>query len=90
VLQKRNKFNFLHASVGKGLDDSTALRLNFHIPAEKSYLYYNSTTAVDSLEIKWETEQGKCCGERVTYNRIASVKFNNTQVTPLGKYTFRK
>ena len=91
VLKEPNSFNFSNATVSKGFIDSTGLHFDFHIPAIKSYIYYNRQTQQDSLEIKWITKTGKCCGSSSQYSVVDSVKFNNVLAMPVnGVYTFIK
>lgn len=64
---------------------------DFYVPANKSYLYYNQQTQQDSIEIKWLTKTGKCCGSKQSYNIIDSVKFDNVFINPInGLYYFVK
>src|ERR1035437_4038135 len=53
VLKQKNNFNINNASVRKGFIDSNNVEFDFHIPSEKSYIYYTQQTQQDSLEIKW-------------------------------------
>ena len=91
VLKQKNNFNIINASLRKGFIDSNDVKFDFHIPVEKSYIYYNQQTQQDSLEIKWLTKKGKCCGNVQEYSVIDSVKFNNTFISPTnGIYYFVK
>lgn len=91
ILNDYNNFNINNASVRKGLIDSTALRFDFHIAAVRSYIFYNHQSAEDSVEVKWLTKTGKCCGASQEYYTIDSVKFNNIFIKPInGIYTFVK
>ena len=91
ILQQKNNFNINNAAVRKDLADSNNVEFDFYIPAAKSYLYYNQQTETDSIEIKWLTKTGKCCGDSQEYSVVDSVKFNNTSVTAInGVYYFIK
>jgi hypothetical protein len=91
VLNQKNNFKINNASVRKGVIDSNNVEFDFYVPAEKNYLYYNQQTQLDSLEIKWLTKTGKCCGNLQEYAVVDSVKFNNVSVKPLnGVYYFVK
>ncbi len=91
VLKEYNNLNINNASVRKGLIDSTGLRFDFYVRETKSYIYYNKQTPEDSVEIKWLTKTGKCCGGPEEYYTVDSVKFNNVFIKPVnGVYTFVK
>ncbi len=91
ILKEENNFNINNASVRKGFIDSTNLAFNFYVHEEKSYIYYNSHTKTDSLQIKWLMKTGKCCGSSQNYYVVDSVKFNNVFVKPVnGVCTFVK
>lgn len=91
VLKQRSSFEISNASVIRGLIDSNNVRFDFYIPAGKSYLYYDQQSPQDSLDIKWLTKTGKCCGGAESYNVVDSVKFNNILIKPVnGIYTFIK
>lgn len=91
VLEKKDSFNINNASVRKGLLDSNNVEFDFYVPTGKSYLYYNQQTELDSVEIKWLTKSGKCCGNPQQYNVVDSVKFNNAFIKPVnGIYYFVK
>ena len=70
LLATYNSADYHNASIIRGLIDSAALRFDFYVPAEKSYIYYNRQTALDSLEIKWQTKTGKCCGAPHEYRVV--------------------
>jgi len=91
LLQQKNNFNINNAAVRKDLSDSNNVEFDFYTPAAKSYLYYNQQTDTDSIEIKWLTKTGKCCGNSQEYSVVDSVKFNNTVITGInGVYYFIK
>jgi hypothetical protein len=80
----RTNFNTNNASIRKGAIDSNNVKFYFYIPAEKSYIYYNQQTQQDSIEIKWLTKAGTCCGISQEYVVADSVKFNNVSIRPLN------
>lgn len=77
ILDQKDNFDINNASIQKGLNYSSSLQLSFYIPSEKNYIYYNQQTPEDSLEIKWVTKTGKCCGNPQEYTIVDSVKFRN-------------
>jgi len=91
VLKQKDNFTINNSSVRKGFIDSNDVRFDFYIPAEKSYIYYSQQTQQDSLEIKWITATGKCCGNPEKYTVVDSVKFNDKFVEPRNEvYYFTK
>jgi hypothetical protein len=82
VLKQKNNPNVNNASVNKGAIDSTNLRLDFYMPEEKSYIYYNQQSLPDSIEIKWLNKIGKCCDAEQEYYTVDSVKFNGVLIKP--------
>jgi hypothetical protein len=70
---------------------NSTLGFEFNTIEAKNYIYYNSQTPMDSLELIWSTKTFKCCGHISTYNIIDSVKFNQTFVKPVNEnYTLIK
>jgi hypothetical protein len=82
VLKQKNNFDVNNSSVNKGAIDSTNLRLDFYQPEEKSYIYYNQQSSLDSIEIKWLFKKGKCCDAEQEYYTVDSVKFNGVLIKP--------
>ena len=82
ILKEKNNPNVNNASVNKGTIDSTNLRLDFYVPEEKSYVYYNQQSSLDSIEIKWLAKTGKCCDTEQEYYTVDSVKFNGVLIKP--------
>jgi hypothetical protein len=91
ILKTAKDLTIHNASVNRSPDDSASLRLNFYIPAERSFLYYNQQAATDTLDVAWTTKTGRCCGGPQTYQTIESVRFNNISL-PLqnGSYLLVK
>ena len=90
VLTQKNNLSTINASVGKRLSDST-LEFDFNRPVEKSYIYYNQQSSSDSMQIKWVTKTGKCCGETYQFSDVDSVFFNKVYIKPVnGILIFRK
>ncbi len=85
VLRQKNNFDVNNASVRKGVINSDNVRFDFYVPEEKSYIYYSQQASQDSLEIKWLTKKGKCCGESFEYYVVDSLKFNGSPVKPVNK-----
>ena len=80
-----------NASVNRALTDTTAVRLDFYVKEEISYIYYNAHSTPDTLKIKWLTKTGKSCGNNEEYKVVDSVIFNNVLVKPVnGLYYFVK
>jgi hypothetical protein len=91
ILKQPDNLNINNASIRNGLIDTTAVRLDFYVEETKSYIYYNNQTPADSIEIKWLSKTGKCCGAVQRYEDIDSVKFNNAFISPVnGVYHFVK
>ncbi len=91
VLNQKDNFTIYNASVNKGQADTAAVEFNFYIIASKNYIYYNTQTPVDSVEIKWSNKTGKCCNTETIYRVIDSVKINNIPAMPVnGVITFIK
>jgi hypothetical protein len=91
VLKQKNNFNINNSSVRKGVIDSNNVEFDFYMPAGISYIYYDQQTLQDSLEIKWLTKSGKCCGNLQDYYVVDSVKFDNVFINPInGVYYFVK
>ncbi len=91
ILNQLFNLDINNASVEKGVTDSTAVLINFYVYETKNYIYYNSQTPEDSIEIKWVRKTGKCCNTPMNYEVVDTVKFNNTLVNPLkGIYYFVK
>jgi hypothetical protein len=82
VLQQKNNPDINNASVNKGAIDSTNVRFDFYVPEEKSYIYYNQQSTLDSIEIKWLAKTGKCCDAEQEYYTVDSVKFNGVVIKP--------
>lgn len=60
-------------------------------PISKNYIYYNSQTSRDSIEIKWITKTRTCCGSTYNYYYVDSIKFNNTNINRINAvFIFRK
>ncbi len=77
----------LNGLVRKNTRDST-LDFTVRQPITKSYIYYNSQTPLDSLEIKWLFRSTKYCGN---IYEVDSVKFNNGNFKQAnGIFTFVK
>lgn len=64
----------MNGFVRKNTRDSTLDFFTFIQPFTKSYIYYNSQTPLDSLEIKWLIKSTTYCGN---IYEVDSVKFNN-------------
>jgi hypothetical protein len=64
----------MNGFVMKNTPDSTLDFLIFIQPLNKRYIYYNSQTPLDSLEIKWLFRSTRYCGN---IYEVDSVKFNN-------------
>jgi hypothetical protein len=91
ILNQPFNLDINNASVEKGVTDSTAVLINFYVYETKNYIYYNSQTPVDSIEINWVRKVGKCCETPMNYELVDAVKFNNTLVNPVkGTYYFVK
>ena len=82
VLKEKNNPNVNNASVNKGAIDSTNLKFDFYVTEEKSYIYYNQQSSLDSIEIKWLVKKGKCCDAEQEYYTVDSVKFNGVLIKP--------
>ncbi len=77
----------MNGFVMKNTGDST-LDFTVRQPIIKSYIYYNSQTPLDSLEIKWLTRSSKYCGN---IYEVDSLKFNNGNFKKVnGTLTFVK
>lgn len=83
ILEQSNNLSVTNAFVSKLISDSTIL-FDFIKPSEKNYIYYNQQTSLDSLQIKWRTKTGKCCGEKYTFYEVDSVKFNTGSMKPIN------
>ncbi|MEJ7822709.1 MAG: hypothetical protein WKF85_10335 [Chitinophagaceae bacterium] len=87
ILKQTNP-SVMNGFVMKNTRDST---LDFEIfiqPLNKRYIYYNSQTPLDSLEIKWLIRKTRYCGN---IYEVDSVKFNNGNFKQaMGIITFVK
>ena len=77
ILNINNDPKVHNASVRRSPADTAALRLNFYVPAERSFIYYNQQTITDTLDVVWTTKTGRCCGGPQTYQTIESIKLNS-------------